>query len=81
VTSRQAAYARLGAIAAAWALGATLAWQLAAYSLDPLVPALFAAGAFALTQDLGRVGSWRGGPPKYWRGRHIDDDDRPRRRH
>ncbi len=82
MSSRQAAYARLGAIALAWALGATLAWQLAADNLDPLVPALFAAGAFALTQDLGRVGPWRGGPPKYWRGRQIDDDrDRSSRRH
>jgi hypothetical protein len=81
VTTRQAAYARLGAIAGAWALGATLAWQLGASSLDPLVPALFAVGAFMLTQDLGRVGPYRGGSPKYWRGRKIDDDDRPRRLH
>jgi len=81
MTSQRAAYTRLGAIAAAWSLGATLAWQLGARSLDPLVPALFAVGAFMLTQDLGRAGRWRGGSPKYWRGRRIDDDDRPRRLH
>ncbi len=80
MSARQAAYARLLAIAGAWAVGATVAWQLGVGGLDPLVPALFAAGAFALTQDLGRVGPFRGGSAKYWRGRRIDDHDRPRRR-
>ncbi|MGH2499219.1 MAG: hypothetical protein ACRDF0_03890 [Candidatus Limnocylindria bacterium] len=79
MTPRAAAIWRLLAIVTAWAIGATIVWALDARGLDPLVPALFAAGAYVLTQEWDRPA--RGDNVKYWRGRRIDDDDDRRRWH
>lgn len=59
---------RLLVICTAWAAGAAVVWAMGAYTLDTVVPALFAAAAYTLTraEDVRR-----GGPPKYWRGRRL----------
>ncbi len=71
----QAALVRLVLIAAAWAIGQVLTYGLANDAVGLVVPAALAIGAYVLTEDLGRA-RFGGGPPKYWRGRRIDDDER-----
>ncbi len=61
---------RLAILCAAWALGEALVWQLRAFALGPVVPALLAAAAYVATRDLPRGG----GDGTYWRGRPIDRD-------
>jgi len=73
------AYARLALIAAAGALGQTLAW-LYLPALDFVLAATLGAAAFVLTRDLGRSRPGRG-ELKYWRGRAVDDRDRRDRWH
>ncbi len=73
----QANIVRLVLMCVAWVIGLFVSG-----GMDPLlrlaVPALFAAGIYVLTQDLGYAYR-RGGTPKYWRGRRIDDEDDKRR--
>ena len=73
---------RLLVICFAWSLGAMLVWAFRAYSLDTVVPVLFALAAFVVTRSDGygaRGGRGGGGDNvKYWRGRRVDED--PRRR-
>lgn len=68
---------RLLLISAAWAVGQVLTFGLANDVVGFVVPAAFAIGVYLLTEDLGRT-RFGGGPPKYWRGRRIDDDDKRR---
>ena len=73
---------RLLVICFAWSLGAVLVWAMQAYTLEGIVPALFALAAFAFTRDDGHgIRGGRGGGGgnvKYWRGRRVDEN--PRRR-
>lgn len=66
---------RLLVICFAWAFGAMLVFAFQAYTLDTIVPALFALAAFVLTRDdgYGTRGGGGGGNVKYWRGRRVDD--------
>jgi hypothetical protein len=72
---------RLLVICVAAAAGETIAYQLELYSEVMWVGVLFGAAAYIFTQDLDRPrpGGGRRGEIKYWRGRRIDDDDRPQR--
>jgi hypothetical protein len=72
---------RLLLICAAAAAGETIAYQLEAYGVATWMGVLFGAAAYIFTQDLERPrpGGGRRGEIKYWRGRRIDDDDRPQR--
>jgi hypothetical protein len=72
---------RLLLICAAAAAGETIAYQLEAYGVTTWMGVLFGAAAYIFTQDLERPrpGGGRRGEIKYWRGRRIDDDDRPQR--
>ena len=79
VSATATAFARLALIAAAGALGQTLA-GLYAPALDFVLAATFGAAAFVLTQDLGRSRPGRG-ELRYWRGRPVDDRDRRDRWH
>ncbi len=64
---------RLLVICFAWAFGAMLVFAVQAYSLDTVVPAIFALAAFVLTRDDGYGTGGGGGNVKYWRGRRVDD--------
>jgi hypothetical protein len=72
---------RLLVICVAGAAGETIAYQLELYNEVMWVGVLFGVGAYIFTQDLDRPrsGGGRRGEIKYWRGRRIDDDDRPSR--
>lgn len=72
---------RLLLICAVAAAAETIAYQLQAYDVLMLVGMVFGAAAYIFTQDLDRPrpGGGRRGEIKYWRGRRIDDDDKPRR--
>lgn len=72
---------RLLLICAVAAAGETIAYQLQAYSVVTWVGLVFGAAAYIFTQDLDRPrsGGGRRGEIKYWRGRRIDDDDKPQR--
>ena len=72
---------RLLVICVAAAAGETIAYQLELYGEVMWVGVLFGAAAYIFTQDLDRPrpGGGRRGEIKYWRGRRIDDDDRPSR--
>ena len=74
---------RLLVICVAAAAGETIAYQLEWYNEVMWVGLLFGAATYILTQDLDRPRprppSGRRGEIKYWRGRPIDDDDRPSR--
>lgn len=79
MSATTAAFARLALIAAAGAIGQTLAW-LYAPALDFLLAAVFGAAAFVVTRDLGRARP-RAGEVRYWRGRPVDDGESRGRRH
>jgi len=64
----RAALIRLVIVAAAWALGEAIEWQLGATALGPLFPAILAAAAYVATRDLG----WPASDTTYYRGRPID---------
>jgi hypothetical protein len=72
---------RLLVICVAAAAGETIAYQLEFYDEVMWVGVLFGVATYILTQDLDRPrpGGGRRGEIRYWRGRQIDDDDRPRR--
>ena len=72
---------RLLLICVAAAAGETIAVQFEAYDIVMWVGLFCGAIAYVLTQDLDRPrpGGGRRGEIKYWRGRRIDDDDRPSR--
>ena len=73
---------RLLVICVAAAAGETIAYQLEAYDILMWFGLFFGAIAYVLTQgfDAPRpTGGGRRGEIKYWRGRRIDDDDRPSR--
>ena len=72
---------RLLLICVAAAAGETIAYQLEQYDVITWAGVLFGAAAYIFTQDLDRPrrGGGRRGEIKYWRGRRVDDDDRPRR--
>jgi hypothetical protein len=73
---------RLLLICVAAAAGETIAVQLEAYDIVMWVGLFCGAIAYVVTQDLDRPrpgGGRRRGEIKYWRGRRIDDDDRPER--
>ncbi len=77
MTRQQAQVLRLLLVCAAWALGQTLLIGLSVDSgLEFIVPAALAIGVYAITEDIGRPRFGRGNL-KYWRGRPVDDDDRP----
>jgi hypothetical protein len=78
MTRAQAAILRFVLICAAWAVGQTLTWGLAMEPVGVVIPAALAAGVLVVTQDLGRPRA-TGGDLKYWRGRRVDDDERPGR--
>jgi hypothetical protein len=73
---------RLVIIAAAWAVGETIAAALGLGDLGRLVGLSLAVAAYFITDRCppGRVGRMgrRSGPVKYWRGRPVDDSE-PRR--
>ena len=72
---------RLLLICAAAAAGETIAYQFEAYGVVMWLRVLFGAAAYIFTQDLDRPRppGGRRGEIKYWRGRKIEDDDRPQR--
>jgi hypothetical protein len=72
---------RLLVICVAAAAGETIAYQLELFNEVMWVGLLFGAATYILTQDLDRPrhGGGRRGEIKYWRGRKIEDDDRPGR--
>ena len=73
---------RLLVICVAAAAGETIAYQLELYNQVMWVGVLFGVAAYIFTQDLDRPragGGGRRGEIRYWRGRRIDDDDRPSR--
>jgi hypothetical protein len=72
---------RLLLICAAAAAGETIAYQLEAYGVLMWFGVLFGGAAYFFTQDMDRPrpGGGRRGEIKYWRGRKIEDDDRPER--
>ncbi|MDQ2951854.1 MAG: hypothetical protein M3R54_06285 [Chloroflexota bacterium] len=83
MTREQGQLVRLLLGCIAWALGQLLTIGLSVPGSDLIVPAALAAGAYILTNDLGRA-RVSGGEGKYWRGRRIDridriDRDPPRR--
>ena len=78
VTRAQAAIVRFVLICAAWAVGQTLTWGLAIGPVGVVIPGVLAIGVLVVTEDLGRPRG-PGGDVKYWRGRRVDDDDRPGR--
>jgi hypothetical protein len=78
MTREQSAILRFILICAGWAVGQTLTWGLSIGSLGVVIPAALAIGVLVVTADLGRPRP-SGGELKYWRGRRIDDDERPRR--
>lgn len=73
VTREEAQLIRLVLISAAWAAGEVLVVASGLRGLGTILPAGLAAGAYAVTEGLGRP-RLGGGDPKYWRGRRIDDD-------
>ena len=75
------AFWRLLLICVAAAAGETIAYQLEAYGVVTWFGVLFGAAAYIFTQDMDRPrpGGGRRGEIKYWRGRKIEDDDRPQR--
>ena len=73
---------RLLLICAVAAAGETIAYQVEWYDIVMWVGLFFGAIAYVLTQgfDAPRpTGGGRRGEIKYWRGRRIEDDDRPSR--
>jgi len=72
---------RLLLICVVAAAGETIAYQLEAYDIVMWFGLFFGAAAYLITQgfDAPRRGGGRRGEIKYWRGRRIDDDDRPSR--
>ena len=60
----------------AWATAQTLVIGISFGPTDLVIPAILAAGVYAVTDDLGRSGPSGGGT--YWRGRRVDDDRRGR---
>jgi hypothetical protein len=72
---------RLLLICAAAAAGETIAYQLEAYGVVTWFGVLFGGAAYLFTQDMDRPrpGGGRRGEIRYWRGRKIEDDDRPQR--
>lgn len=72
---------RLLLICVVAAAGETIAYQLEAYDIVMWFGLFFGAAAYLITQgfDTPRPGGGRRGEIKYWRGRRIDDDDRPSR--
>jgi len=72
---------RLLLICAVAAAGETVAYQLELYNEVMWIGLLAGAATYILTQDLDRPRprGGRRGEIKYWRGRQIDDDDRPSR--
>ncbi len=77
MTRPQAQVLRLLLMCAAWAFGQTLTVGLAVGSgAELIVPAALAIGVYAITEDLGRP-RLSGGNVRYWRGRRVDDDERP----
>ncbi|GAC1455619.1 MAG: hypothetical protein NVSMB8_01210 [Candidatus Limnocylindrales bacterium] len=62
-------------VVSAGAAGETLGIALGLPSADLLLPLLFGGVAYYLTSGMDSpVGPRRGGEPKYWRGRRIDDN-------
>ena len=80
MTRERAQIVRLLLMCAAWAVGTVLTFGLGVSFADFVVPAAFAIGVYVLTEDLGQPGGFGGGSVKYWRGRRVDDDERPRGR-
>ena len=76
MTRGQAAILRFVLICAAWAVGQTLTWGLAIGPIGVVIPAVLAIGVLVVTEGLGRPRSG-GADLKYWRGRRVDDDDKP----
>ena len=72
------AYLRLLAMCAAYAAGETVAIAVGAFDVAMFVGLILASAVYILTQDIDRPRPRRG-EIKYWRGRRVDDDDRPRR--
>jgi hypothetical protein len=72
VTRAQAAIVRFVLICAAWAVGQTLAWGVAAGPIGVIMPAALAIGVLVVTEGLGRPRP-SGGSAKYWRGQRVDD--------
>lgn len=72
---------RLLLICVAAAAGETIAYQLEWYDIVMWVGLFCGAAIYIFTQglDTPRPPSGRRGEIKYWRGRRVDDDDRPRR--
>ena len=72
---------RLLLVCAVAAAGETIAYQLEWYDVIQWMGVLFGAAAYIFTQDLDRPrpGGRKRGEIRYWRGRRVDDDDRPRR--
>lgn len=79
MTREQSQIVRLLLMCAAWAIGQTLTIGLGAGIVDFVVPAALAVGVYLITEDLARP-RLSGDNVKYWRGRRIDDDERPGRR-
>jgi hypothetical protein len=79
MTRVQAAILRFVLVCAAWAVGQTLTWGVALGPVGVVIPAALAIGVLVVTADLGRPRA-TGGDLKYWRGRRVDDDERPGRR-
>jgi len=66
---------RLLIVVLAGAAGETLGIALGLPSADLLVPLLFGGAAYYLTDGLDSpFRPRRGGEPKYWRGKRIDDN-------
>ncbi|HZP95711.1 MAG TPA: hypothetical protein VFC31_05150 [Candidatus Limnocylindria bacterium] len=77
MTREQGQLLRLLLMCAAWAIGQTLTIGLAVDSgAELIVPAALAIGVYAISEDLARP-RLGGGNVRYWRGRRIDDDERP----
>jgi hypothetical protein len=77
MTREQAQILRLILMCVAWAAASTLVMGISFGPTDLVIPAILAAGVYAVTDDLGRTRITEAG--KYYRGRRIDDD-RPRGR-
>lgn len=66
---------RLVIVVLAGAAGETLGITLGLPSSDVLVPLLFGGAAYYLTDGMDSpFRPRRGGEPKYWRGKQIDDN-------
>ena len=76
MTREQAQILRLILMCLAWAVAATIAVGISFGPTDLVIPAILAAGVYAVTDDLGRTRVT--GTGKYYRGRRIDDDPRGR---